>query len=115
MVHYSLSARGVEFDLLPWQRERTMPLMAYCPLHQGALANEPVLREVAERHGATASQVALAWLVAQPGVMVIPKTVREAHLRDNFAATELKLAAADLAAVERRFPAPRRKLPLAMR
>ena len=113
-VYYSLSARGVEFDLLPWQRERTLPLMAYCPLDQGGLANEPVLREVAERHGASASRVALAWLMAQRGVMVIPKAVREAHLRENFAAAALTLSAADLAAIERRFPAPRRKLPLAM-
>jgi len=114
-VYYSLGARGVEFDLLPWQRERTMPLMAYCPLDQGGLANDAVLRGVAERHGATASQVALAWLMAQPGVLPIPKAVREAHLRENLAAAELSLGAADLAAIERRFPAPRRKLPLAMR
>ena len=114
-VYYSLSARGAEFDLLPWQRERAMPLMAYCPLDQGGLANKPALREVAERHDATASQVALAWLMAQPGVMVIPKAARAAHLRDNFAAAELTLIATDLAEIERRFPAPRRKLPLAMR
>jgi diketogulonate reductase-like aldo/keto reductase len=114
-VYYSLGARGAEFDLLPWQRERSMPLMAYCPLDQGGLAKEPVLHEVAARHGATASQVALAWLMAKPGVMVIPKAVREAHLRENFAAADLKLDAADLEAIERRFPTPRRKLPLAMR
>ncbi len=114
-VYYSLSARGAEFDLLPWQRERAMPLMAYCPLDQGGLIDEPVLHEVADRHGATASQVALAWLMAQPGVMVIPKAVRESHLRDNFAAAALGLGAGDLAAIERRFLAPHCKLPLAMR
>lgn len=114
-VYYSLSARGAEFDLLPWQHERSMPLMAYCPLDQGGLADEPALRAVAARHGATASQVALAWLMAQPGVMAIPKAVREPHLRDNFAAAGLRLDADDFAAIARRFPAPRRKLPLAMR
>ena len=114
-VYYSLSARGVEFDLLPWQRQRTMPLMAYCPLDQGWLVDESALHDVAERHGATASQVALASLMTQPGVMVIPKAVREAHLRDNFAATALTLDASDLAAIGRRFPPPRRKLQLAMR
>jgi diketogulonate reductase-like aldo/keto reductase len=115
-VYYSLSARGAEFDLLPWQRERSIPLMAYCPLDQGGLVNEPVLREVADRHdGATASQVALAWLMSQRGVMVIPKAVREPHLRENFAAADLVLDAADLGAIERRFPPPRRKQALAMR
>ncbi len=114
-VYYSLSERGAEFDLLPWQRERSMPLMAYCPLDQGGLADEPDLCEVANRHGATASQIALAWGMAQPGVMVIPKAVREAHLRDNFAAAALRLEAAQFAAIDHRFPTPRRKLPLAMR
>jgi len=114
-VYYSLTARGAEFDLLPWQRERSMPLMAYCPLDQGGLANDAALRQVVERQGATASQVALAWLMAQADVMVIPKAVREPHLRDNFAAAALRLSDADRAAIERRFPAPHRKLPLAMR
>ncbi len=114
-VYYSLSTRGAEFDLLPWQRTRSMPLMAYCPLDQGGLAGAPTLRAVAQRHGATASQVALAWLMKQPGVMVIPKAVRESHLRENFAAADLVLTETDLAEIDRHFPAPRRKTPLAMR
>jgi len=114
-VYYSLGARGAEFDLLPWQRQRRIPLMAYCPLDQGGLANDAALRDLAEALGATASQVALAWLMAQPGVMVIPKAVRETHLRENFAAAALTLSDADRAAIERCFPAPRSKSPLAMR
>jgi diketogulonate reductase-like aldo/keto reductase len=92
-----------------------MPLMAYCPLDQGGLASAPVLHGVAQRHGATASQVALAGLMAQSGVMVIPKAVREAHLRENFAAASLVLTEADLTEIDRHLPAPRRKTPLAMR
>ena len=113
-VYYSLGERGAEFDLLPWQRANTMPLMAYCPIDQGALANNAGLRGVAERVGATASQVALAWLMDQPGVMVIPKAVREAHLRENLASAKLALTAADMAQIDALFPAPRRKTPLAM-
>lgn len=113
-VYYSPSARGVEFDLLPWQRGRSMPLMAYCPLDQGGLAREPVLAEIGARYGASASQIALAWLMTRAGVIVIPKAVREHHLRENFAASELVLDADALAAIERRFPVPRRKTPLAM-
>jgi diketogulonate reductase-like aldo/keto reductase len=114
-VYYSLGTRGAEFDLLPWQRERSVPLMAYCPLDQGDLADEPVLQTVGARHGATASQVALAWLMSRPGVIAIPKAVAEAHLRENFAAHELTLEAADLAAIDLRFAPPRRKASLAMR
>ena len=114
-VYHSLSTRGAEFDLLPWQRERQMPLMAYCPLDQGDLAADATLGRLAERSGVTASQVALAWSMAQPGVMVIPKAVREAHLRENLAAADRVLSAADLAEIEAHFSAPRRKVPLAMR
>ena len=114
-VYFSPSTRGAEFDLLPWQRQRSMPLMAYCPLDQGDLAQDDNLLRVAERHAATPSQVALAWLIARGGVMPIPKAVREPHLRDNLAAVDLVLDEADLSEIERRFPAPRRKQALAMR
>jgi len=114
-VYYSPSTRGPEFDLLPWQRARSMPLMAYCPLDQGDLGGDAVLQGIAARHAATASQVALAWLIAQGGVMPIPKAVREAHLRANLAAADLVLDEADFSEIDRRFPAPRRKQGLAMR
>jgi diketogulonate reductase-like aldo/keto reductase len=114
-VYYSLGARGAEFDLLPWQQARSMPLMAYCPLDQGALANNAEIAAVAQRHRASAARVALAWLVARPGVLAIPKAVREEHLRDNLASLDLQLTAADLAEIDRAFPAPRRRAPLAMR
>jgi len=116
-VYYSLSQRGVEFDLLPWQRARGVPLMAYSPIDQGALAGArapAALREVGARHGATPAQVALAAVLAQPGVMAIPKAAREAHLRENLAAASLVLGAEDHAALDRAFPPPRRKQPLAM-
>jgi diketogulonate reductase-like aldo/keto reductase len=114
-VYYSPSTRGAEFDLLPWQRARSMPLMAYCPLDQGDLAQDAVLQTVADRHGATASQIALAWLIARGGMMPIPKAVREPHLRANLAAADLVLNEADLSEIEQRFPAPQRKQVLAMR
>ena len=113
-VYYSMSERGPEFSLLPWQRERGMPLMAYSPIDQGALAGDAALKKRAERLGVTAAQLALAWVVAQPGVVAIPKAVREAHLRDNLAAAELRLSAEDLAEIDRLHPPPRRKKPLAM-
>ena len=66
-VWYSLSRRGVEFDLLPWQRSRQMPLMAYSPIDQGALLAAAPLRELARQRGVSPAQVALAWLLHQPG------------------------------------------------
>jgi diketogulonate reductase-like aldo/keto reductase len=113
-VYYALSERGIEFDLLPWLRTRSMPCMAYCPIDRGRLAGDSVLQAIGQRHGASATQVALAWVLAQPGVMAIPKAVREAHLRENFAAAELTLSQQDFEAIEGRFPPPRRKKALAM-
>jgi diketogulonate reductase-like aldo/keto reductase len=113
-VYYALSERGIEVDLLPWLRAHRMPCMAYCPLAQGRLANDATLANVGRRHGVSATQVALAWVLAQPGVMAIPKAVRETHLRENLAARELVLRPEDIAEIDQRFAPPRRKRPLAM-
>lgn len=118
-VCYSLGRRGVEFDLLPWQRARGLPLMAYCPVDQGALAGAgapAALHAVARRHGATPAQVALAALLAKPGVLAIPKAASERHLRENLGAAALARALddADRAALDRAFPPPRHKHALAI-
>jgi diketogulonate reductase-like aldo/keto reductase len=114
-VHYSLSARGVEFDLLPWQTLKQMPLMAYSPLDQGALADHPGLRSLAVKHRATPAQIALAWALRQPGVMVIPKAGSAVHLRHNWSAQQLQLSVDDLAELDRRFSPPLHKQPLSVR
>ncbi len=109
-----LAERGPEFDLLPWMAARGMPLMAYSPLGQGALLRQPALHAVAERHGATPAQVALAWCMAKPGVMAIPKTVKAERVRENAGALALTLSEADHAELDVAFPPPRRKRQLAM-
>ncbi|MEO5735280.1 MAG: aldo/keto reductase [Rubrivivax sp.] len=114
-VDYSLAQRGVEFDLLPWMRLQQMPLMAYCPLDQGALVDHPALRGLAQRHRSTPAKVALAWLLHQPGVMAIPKAGNPLHLRHNWSAQDLRLSAGDLAELDRSFPPPRSKQPLSVR
>jgi diketogulonate reductase-like aldo/keto reductase len=114
-VYYSLSERGIEFDLLPWQQLHQMPLMAYSPIDQGGLVDHPGLRAVAEGHRATPTQVALAWVLRQAGVMAVPKASRAVHLRQNWAARELRLGESDLAQLGRLFPPPRSKRALAVR
>lgn len=113
-VYYSASVRGVEFALLPWQRTHAVSTMAYSPIDQGAIADDPTLATIGRHHNATAAQIALAWVIRQPGVTAIPKAVREEHLRDNLAAASIKLSTDDLAAIDARFPPPKRKPPLAM-
>jgi diketogulonate reductase-like aldo/keto reductase len=113
-VCYSLGARGIDFDLLPWQRERALPLMAYCPIDQGALAGDDRVAALAKPLELSAAQLALAWTLRDGGVIPIPKSVREAHLRDNLAAASIALDAATRAALDRLFPPPRRARALAI-
>jgi diketogulonate reductase-like aldo/keto reductase len=113
-VLYNLSRRGPDFDLAPWSQERNMPLMAYSPVEQGRLARNARLDVVAARHDATPAQIALAWALAQPGVIAIPKAVKPEHVRQNVAAADIALTAKDLAELDRAFPPPGRKRPLEM-
>jgi diketogulonate reductase-like aldo/keto reductase len=113
-VYYSASRRGVEFDLLPWQRAHGVRTMAYCPIDQGTLAADPKLAQLASAHSVTAAQLALAWAMREGDVIAIPKAGRSAHLRDNLVAAEIDLSDALLAQIDRLFPPPRRKQPLAM-
>jgi diketogulonate reductase-like aldo/keto reductase len=89
-------------------------LMAYCPIDQGALAKDKTFVALGQRLGVPAAQVALAWTLREPGVIAIPKAVREAHLRENLGAAQLTLSAEDLAAIDRAFAPPKRKGRLAM-
>ena len=113
-VWYSLGERNPEFALLPWLRAHHMPLMAYSPIDQGRAAGDPVLRRIAAARGLTATQVALAAVIAQPGVVAIPKATGEAHLRENLAAADIVLTDDERRAIDERFPPPDRAAPLAM-
>jgi len=113
-VLYCLSRRGPEFDLLPWMRQRRMPLMAYSPLDQGALLDEPALQKIAVELGATPAQVAIAWLLAQPGVVTIPKSATRERVKENLGALDITLSPEVLTKLDRAFPPPKRKQPLEM-
>ena len=109
-----LGRRGIEYDLLPWCRERNVPIMAYSPIEQGRLLDDRTLVRVAERHGATPAQVALAWVLRHPDVIAIPKASSEAHVRENSASLKIALTAADLSDLDLAFAPPKRKQALEM-
>jgi diketogulonate reductase-like aldo/keto reductase len=113
-VLYNLSRRGIEHDLLPWSAQHKVPVMAYSPIEQGRLLGNPALRRVAEAHGATPAQIALAFVLARPNVIAIPKSSNAAHLRDNAAAAAIELGADDLQTLDAAFPPPKRKQALEM-
>jgi diketogulonate reductase-like aldo/keto reductase len=113
-VLYNLTRRGIEYDLAAWQAGRQIPIMAYSPIEQGRLARNKALAAIASAHKASAAQIALAFVLAQPNTIAIPKAGSEAHVRENRAAADIVLSAADLAALDAAFPPPRRKTSLEM-
>lgn len=113
-VLYNLLHRGAEFDLLPAMAARSIPLMAYSPIEQGQLPNTGALAHIARRCEATRFQVALAWVLRRPDVIAIPKAASVEHVTANRRAVDVELDAAALAALDRAFPPPRRKTPLAI-
>jgi diketogulonate reductase-like aldo/keto reductase len=113
-VLYNLMRRGIEFDLLPALQEQGIPVMAYSPIEQGRLLPNAVLAAIADRHGATAVQVALAWLLTRDAVNVIPRASTKEHVIENRAAVELHLTEQDLHILDAAFPPPRSARPLEM-
>jgi diketogulonate reductase-like aldo/keto reductase len=103
---YNLSRRGIEWNLLPWLRERGVPAMAYSPIEQARLLRHQGLQDFAKRHGMMTAQAALAWLLAQKDVIVIPKSGDAAHLRENAAARDKALSAAQRAELDALFAPP---------
>jgi len=113
-VLYNLTRRGIEFDLMPWCRQRKLPVMAYSPIEQGRLLGHRALAEIAARHRATPAQVALAWLMRHDDVIVIPKAAEIAHVDENLTALDLLLTHGDFTALDHAFPPPKKPEPLAM-
>lgn len=109
---YNPSRRGIEFDLLPMMAEAGMPLMAYSPLEQGRLADDPVLTDIGRAHGVGTLAVALAWVLRRGDVIAIPKASDPAHVAANRAAAELALDDGELALIDAAFPPPTRPAPL---
>ena len=105
-VLYNLTRRGIEWDLLPWQRKHRIPTMAYSPIEQARLLKKRALVDFAKRHGMTPAQAALAWLLAKDDVIVIPKAASTAHLKENLDSLKIGLTAAQLAELDRAFPPP---------
>ena len=111
---YNLARRNVEWDLLPWMRARHIPVMAYSPIEQARLLSHPQLSDCSKRWGMAAAQAALAWLLAQEDIIVIPKTGRRERLMENLGALDHQLTRTQLAELDQLFPPPNGPRPLEM-
>jgi len=99
---YSIVDRRDE-ELLAFAAERGIAFAPFFPLGGGSarLGEHPTIAGVADKHGATPAQIALAWLLARyERMLLIPGTSSIAHLEENMAAAEIELDEADLLALD---------------
>lgn len=82
-------------ELLGVARSLGHLLTAYSPIAQGEVAREPVVRRIAERHGRTPAQIALRWLIEQPGVAAVPRSRRPEHIEANLRIFDFSLSEED--------------------
>lgn len=118
-VLYHLQERAIEHAVIPWCEKHGVAVVAYSPFGHDDFprsdsAGGKVLQAIATAHGATPRQVALAFLTRRESVFAIPKASSVKHAADNAAAGHLKLAADDVAALDKAFPRGRepRSLPM---
>ena len=78
---------------------KSIPLVAYCPLAQGRAASDETLVAIGRKHGASAAQVALKWLLDQDGVAAIPKASRRESQQANLNALNVGLDDEDMKAI----------------
>ena len=116
-VLYNLGNRGIERDLLPFCQRQGIVVVGYTPFGNFPRAGTPGLRalaQVGDQYGKTPRQVALRFLTRADALFTIPKASDPDHVRENAGAGDFTLSAADIATIDRAFPAPRRRVPLAM-
>ena len=106
-VLYNISNRGIEDDLLPWCEKRGMPVMAYAPLGESSLVNDPTLARIGAAYGCSAAAVALAWAIRSGNVIAIPESGSPTHVKENAVALSLTLTQRDLQTLDAAYPPPR--------
>src|SRR5262245_11915086 len=115
-VLYNLGSRGIERDLIPFCDAEGIAVVGYTPFGDWPRAGsegQRVLQEVGRRHGKTPHQVALRFLTRTPGLFAIPKASDVTHVRENAGAGNFQLSPDDTELIDRAFPTPRRRTPLA--
>jgi diketogulonate reductase-like aldo/keto reductase len=108
-VLYHLRERAIEHAVIPWCAQHGVAVVGYSPFGHGAFpgprtAGGRVLARIAAAHQATPRQVALRFLVRQPGLFTIPKASRPEHAADNAGAGHLRLTEAEVAQIDEAFP-----------
>ncbi len=109
---YNLVHRGVEYDLLPWQKKQNVNFIGYSPFNSkkgDSIRITHNLKTVARAHHATPHQIMLAWAMRSGHVLTIPKAGKVKHMKENIGALDIKLDEEDLRLINNDFPVPTEK------
>ena len=114
-VLYHLGSRGIEYSLYPWMQEHNIPVMAYCPMAQGAslkheLMTNKELIQIAEKYDLSIPELLLAFVLQKDNIIAIPRTSNPQHALRNAKVADVKIDEGDLEIMDREFPAPDRKV-----
>lgn len=116
---YNLSSRGVEYSLLPWQRQQQIPFIAYTPVgagdERGNMMTNKTVKQIAVTHNATPWQIVLAWDIRDGNTLAIPQSGDPKHAVDNVKAAGIDLSQDELDQLDVAFPKPTSKQPLDVR
>jgi diketogulonate reductase-like aldo/keto reductase len=112
-VRYHVAARDIERDLIPWCKEYCIVVMAYSPMGEGKLVQDPTLSAIGRKYNPTAAQVALAWSVRNTNILSIPKASSPSHVLENFKSLSIPLTEEDISEIDRVYPPPAGNIPAA--
>lgn len=101
-IHYSLSVREPESELLPWLQENDVMIQAWRPLR--GVPDCALLNELCTKYGKTKSQIALNWLIMQKNIVTITASSSARHIQDNLDAAAFEMAPSDVELLTRDFP-----------
>lgn len=80
-------------------RTAGMALTAYCPIARNRVADEPLMQDIASRHGVSPADITIAWHMAQGDVIAIPRSSKPERLASNLAASQLRLSPSEFEAI----------------
>jgi diketogulonate reductase-like aldo/keto reductase len=108
-VLYHLQERAIEYAVLAWCEQHRLAVTAYSPFGHGDFPGRQtpggrLLADIAQAHGATARQIALAFLMRRPSVFPIPKASTVEHVEENAGASDIVLSQAEVAQIDAAFP-----------
>ncbi len=112
---YNIGSRGIEYSILPWQKEHHMSFIAYSPFGSDGseyLKIAPVIQEMAKQKHITAYQLLLAWVIRNHDLLSIPKSSSAEHMKQNIEAVDISFSADELELLDKTYPAPKNERPL---